>query len=1381
MAASGGPGSAVCVRVCRISDAPLPDVLWDLPRTAGYETIVSAVNELAELRRPTLDLLWVGDDWSAGIATLETLGAATLRCTAVLVGRDSPAASTLTHVHDLGALSCTCVSDLVWLLPPLVDAARRTHAPTRPSAETVLRRIRESVREFPESVLLAVAEGLGELLDGDAVALVSGQAATSVLIERRRYVEQQDEQAVAWAPVPALSQRALTSGRIETVYSLAHDDLRQALPALAHPYQAAIAVPYVAPPAPVASPGGAMLGATSIAEHGAIHVYWKQARVPTVSELGEVARMWLLVETAVSWLVDRERLTTARTDTIRAFDARNTASLEISRGEASDVERHARDARERFVRHLLRAHLIFPGIQGLWAWVSTRSFDLAWYCEPTHSNSPPAAWAQRIDVDRFEYLPEQRAWALVKAVGSSARGAGSPRLVALFASHRAAASYEQTMAALAGALAQGLDQLRRAEDRQALGALSDVLAGIDEPLQALTTMAEIVKQAMGAHGVAIWMTREFNHDDFDLVPIYPRQLEEPTTRPASRLARRVAASREWLLADDLGGGQTRTGMLEVLVIQGPSGATALLEIDPATVLPGAQPELGASALLVPMRSGKQMRGVLAVWRDSSRGSFDPYLDVRSLQHLAPQIASATRRAQQLGTLRRQLEVTARLARELSDPETTLPMADELMVQKVIEVADVAMAVLLRSDADRPDTLYYAHHVQRIEVGNVDLGALGGLRFRCSGPRETWTEQIMIHLRRCIPTSAGLQAHPPLPLGGPAGEAPEGYVVCFRRGRPGFLSSFPEEITRNFLAYAGTMLRSHVAVIASFVRDSISDIREAEPNKLLDATAAALVRVTGADAALVYHRRGAEMIVKQVYPPNHGALDVSADRNSLTWRSIEKSAPRRVLDAQDQADAETQQMNVQTLQRVCQAFHWTHLRSVLCCPLKSSDDRPVGAIKLITADDGRFLGKHHEDFSRQIAEEVAWELEKLDRRLMLEDLNARATVLSARQGNALGREMVESLEAWCARYLRPDSQVYIVARAASERLVLSQGSERMSPALQSQLQQLSTHLRYRDLRWRSKDRVLEDHDGNKQALQICGIAMPCTLATERRLHGHFFVVHAKEFSESDADAFREAAREFALLVDGERLRQQWIEEIAVFRHEFLAPVQGLQSAARAALLMAEKAGISGDMLLAVRARIDSETEAIKRWRESQRLYFEERLDVRLARRPLKPIIERCIERFRAVAQERRIHIELRWDMRGPADIPLDEHTFDVALSNLIDNACKYSFANQILTVGAHVVGSYIEIWIEDVGHPAPKNLDEISRPGRREWNDRVRTIQGQGLGLAMTQAIIQAHEGELSLTSEPVHHRASMAEPASERFPHPYRVRFSMKLPHRWKS
>ena len=45
-------------------------------------------------------------------------------------------------------------------------------------------------------------------------------------------------------------------------------------------------------------------------------------------------------------------------------------------------------------------------------------------------------------------------------------GAGSPRLVALFASHQAATRYEHTMAALAGALAEGLDQLRRAGDRR---------------------------------------------------------------------------------------------------------------------------------------------------------------------------------------------------------------------------------------------------------------------------------------------------------------------------------------------------------------------------------------------------------------------------------------------------------------------------------------------------------------------------------------------------------------------------------------------------------------------------------------------------------------------------------------------------------------------------------------------------------------------------------------------------------------------------------------------------------------------------------------------------------------------------------------------------
>jgi signal transduction histidine kinase len=1383
MASDGSQNHAICIRVRNILDGTLPDALRDLSRTTGFDIIEVAAEAIIESRQPVLDLFWVGDEWNAGISRLERLDAVTPRYAAVLVGRELPPPSIRTRVHQVGALSCTSVGAIASFLPLLVDAMSRDQAPTRFSTGSVLHHIRQRVREFPESLLLAVTEVLGELLDSDAVALVSEESDQAVIIERHHGVEQQPAaRAVEWAPIPGLSHRALSSGRIEVVHSLDHDDPVDGIRASGNCYRAAIAVPYMASAVPPSSSGPSGEARTaSLAERGAIHLYWKQPRVPTVAELREVAQMWLLVEVAVSWRVDRERLMSARMDTIRAFDERNAFPQGVLRGEASDMQRQAREALDRFVRRLLRAHLFFPGIKALWAWVSTHTFDRKWYCEPGGDEPPLASWAQKFDVDRFEFLPGQDGWALVKAVGSRAKGAGSPRLVALFANHQAATSYEQAMAALAGALAEGLDQLRRVEDRQALGALSDALTGIDEPLHALETMAGIVKQAMGAHGVAIWVTRHTNGDDFDLLALHPQHVVEPTARPAPRLARQVAASREWLLVDDILESEGRDGVREVPVIQGPRAETAVLEIHPASELPpGAWQEPFTSILLVPMRSGKQMSGVLAVWRNSSDAPFDSYLDVRSLQHLAPQIASATRRALQLGTLRKQLEVTARLARELSDPATTLPGAEALVVEKVLELAGVELAVLLRSDADRPDTLYYAHHEQTIEAPDVDLSALRALRFRCSGPREGWSEQIVAELRRCASLGTGLLAEEPLPLGGTTDDGPEGYVVCFRCGRPSLLSSFPQESVRNFLEYAGTMLRSHVSVVASFVRERISAIQEAEPDKLLDATAAALVRFTGADAVLVYHRSGADMIVKQVHPANSGALDVTADRSSLAWRAIESGAPRRVLDTQDRDDAETKLLNIDTLERVRQVFHWTHLRSILCCPLISSAGRPVGAIKLITADDGSFLGKHHESFSDQIAEEVAWELEKLDRRRMLEDLNERATVLSAKQGQALGREMVENLEAWCTRYLRPDCHIYIAARAASDRLVLSQGSTRMPPALQSQLQQLSMQLRNEELRWRRSDRILQDHDGRKHALPVCGIAMPCMVSNERRLSGHFFVVHSAKFAESDAEAFREAAREFALLLDGERLRQQWIEEIAVFRHEFLAPAQGLQSAARAALLMAQREGIADDKLLPIRARIDSETESIKRWRENQRLYFEERLDVRTVRRPLKPIVERCIERFRFVARERRIHIELQWDMRGSAEIPLDEHTIEVALSNLLDNACKYSFANQILIVGAQVIGPHVVVWIEDVGHPAPASLAEISRPGRREWHDHARTIQGQGLGLAMTWAIIKAHEGELSHTSEPVQDSPSMAEPVTERNPPPHKVRFSMRLPHRWR-
>ncbi len=89
----------------------------------------------------------------------------------------------------------------------------------------------------------------------------------------------------------------------------------------------------------------------------------------------------------------------------------------------------------------------------------------------------------------------------------------------------------------------------------------------------------------------------------------------------------------------------------------------------------------------------------------------------------------------------------------------------------------------------------------------------------------------------------------------------------------------------------------------------------------------------------------------------------------------------------------------------------------------------------------------------------------------------------------------------------------------------------------------------------------------------------------------------------------------------------------------------------------------------------------------------------------------------------------------------------AVSNLIDNAVKYSNRGGVVRVSAEQVGDAIEIRVADqgVGIPA-RDLDRIFERFYRVDRARSRDTGGTGLGLAIVRHIATNHGGDVSVRS-----------------------------------
>lgn len=94
---------------------------------------------------------------------------------------------------------------------------------------------------------------------------------------------------------------------------------------------------------------------------------------------------------------------------------------------------------------------------------------------------------------------------------------------------------------------------------------------------------------------------------------------------------------------------------------------------------------------------------------------------------------------------------------------------------------------------------------------------------------------------------------------------------------------------------------------------------------------------------------------------------------------------------------------------------------------------------------------------------------------------------------------------------------------------------------------------------------------------------------------------------------------------------------------------------------------------------------------------------------------------------------------------NEQLLQLALTNLVNNACKYS-NNKPVTLSIGTSGEKVVIVVKDRGIGIPeKELPYIYDPFFRASN--AKEYEGYGIGLPLTRNIVRLHEGEILVTSK----------------------------------
>ena len=220
------------------------------------------------------------------------------------------------------------------------------------------------------------------------------------------------------------------------------------------------------------------------------------------------------------------------------------------------------------------------------------------------------------------------------------------------------------------------------------------------------------------------------------------------------------------------------------------------------------------------------------------------------------------------------------------------------------------------------------------------------------------------------------------------------------------------------------------------------------------------------------------------------------------------------------------------------------------------------------------------------------------------------------------------------------------------------------------------------------------------------------------------------------AHSEAGRE------SERLRSILLDSVT---HDFRTPLTAIKASAQSLLSDAELDETSRKELLTV---INEESDRLDRLvGEAAKMAQLDAHAVELNLQPhhIREAIDAALETNQNTLARHEVKVEVS-DALPRVNMDL-RHTEEI-LSQLLDNAGKYSPRGTPITITAEIQGSMLVTSVADQG-PGIDAIDQnmIFDKFYRGRGQR-QTVQGTGMGLAIAKAIVEAHGGTISLTTQP---------------------------------
>jgi len=139
----------------------------------------------------------------------------------------------------------------------------------------------------------------------------------------------------------------------------------------------------------------------------------------------------------------------------------------------------------------------------------------------------------------------------------------------------------------------------------------------------------------------------------------------------------------------------------------------------------------------------------------------------------------------------------------------------------------------------------------------------------------------------------------------------------------------------------------------------------------------------------------------------------------------------------------------------------------------------------------------------------------------------------------------------------------------------------------------------------------------------------------------------------------------------------------------------------------------------------------------------RLTLDLQELSIQEILDQVVENFQREAQEKSI--TLTTQVTPALHVRADRHKLERILTNLLDNAIKFTPAGGRVRIESHPVNEHaVKLTVSDTGCGiAPHAIEKVFQKFHRETSEH----RGVGLGLAITKSLVELHGGHISVDSD----------------------------------